>query len=73
MENTATPKPVVLYSTPIVEDLKGERDNYMYLQGQLNYMGSRLWAALQAFADQKGNHDNNGWWLEGFRYEIVRR
>ena len=72
MQTAATPKGVVLYSTPVVEELQMEREGYVYLQNQINYMGSRLQAALQAFADQKEKRDNDDWWVEGMRYEIVR-
>ena len=71
MQTAATPKGVVLYSTPVVEELQMEREGYVYLQNQINYMGSRLRAALQAFADQKEKRDNDNWWVEGMRYEIV--
>ena len=66
------PKAIVLCSTPVVDELGQEREFYIYLQTQIDYMASRLRAALHAFANQKGDHDNAEWWLEGFRYEIVR-
>lgn len=72
MQNDTMPKAMVFFSTPVIDELGQEREFYIYLQNQLDYMASRLRAALHAFANQNNNRDNGKWWLEGFRYEIVR-
>lgn len=72
MQNNSTPQSILLYPTPIIDELELDRGSYIYLQSQLDYMASRLRAALQSFANRQKNLDNERWWLEGFQYEMVR-
>lgn len=72
MQNNSTLETILLFPTPGVEEIELDRECYIYLQTQIDYMASRLHAALQSFANREKDHDNEKWWLEGFQYEMVR-
>ena len=66
------PMSIVLYPSPVIDALHNERANYSVLQSKLDYMASRLRAALHAYSQHTERRDNERWWLEWFRYEMVR-
>jgi hypothetical protein len=72
MQTDTTPT-LVLYPTEIIERVFDDRLLYIALQSKLNYMVSRLRAALHAFADDQQNRDKDKdmWWLTGFQHELV--
>lgn len=72
MQDNAKPLSIVLYPSPVIDGLHNERANYSVLQSQIDYMASRLRAALHAYSKQTERCDNERWWLEWFRYEMVR-
>ena len=62
---------VVFYPTPVIDQLADDRDHYIHLQCQLQYMASRLWSALLTSANHKEGEDNQKWWLDCLWYEMV--